>query len=58
MCKDAWIEDGAWICEYATVLKGVRVGKGAVVGAHAVVTKDVPPYTLVVGNPARVVKHL
>jgi acetyltransferase-like isoleucine patch superfamily enzyme len=56
--KEVWIEDGAWICEYATVLKGVRVGKGAVVGAHAVVTKDVPPFTLVVGNPARVVKQL
>jgi acetyltransferase-like isoleucine patch superfamily enzyme len=56
--KEVWIEDGAWIGEYAAVLKGVRVGKGAVVGAHAVVTKDVPPYTLVVGNPARVVKSL
>lgn len=56
--KEVWIEDGAWIGEYATVLKGVRVGKGAVVGAHAVVTTDVPAYTVVAGNPAKVVKEL
>lgn len=56
--KEIWIEDDVWIGEGATVLKGVRVGKGAVVGAHAVVTKDVPPFAVVVGNPARVVKLL
>lgn len=55
--KEVWIEDGAWIGEGASVLKGVRVGKGAVVGAHAVVTKDVPAYTVVAGNPARIVKR-
>lgn len=53
-----WIEDGAWIGEGATVLKDVRVGYGAVVAAQAVVTKDVPPYTVVAGNPATVVKQL
>lgn len=56
--KSIWIEDGAWIGEGATVLKGVRVGYGAVVGAHAVVTNDVPPCSVVAGNPARVVKRL
>jgi carbonic anhydrase/acetyltransferase-like protein (isoleucine patch superfamily) len=56
--KSVRIEDGAWIGENATVLKGVHIGKGAVVGTHAVVTKDVPPYTIVAGNPARVVKTL
>lgn len=40
------------------MLKGVRIGKWAVVGTHAVVTEDVPPYTVVAGNPARVVKSL
>lgn len=52
------IEDDVWIGEYALILKGVRVGKGAVVAAHAVVTKDVPPMTVVAGNPARVVKEI
>lgn len=52
------IEDDVWIGEYAAIMKGVTVGKGAVVAAHAVVTRDVPPYTIVAGNPARVVKEL
>jgi acetyltransferase-like isoleucine patch superfamily enzyme len=56
--KEIWIEDDVWIGEGATVLKGVRIGKGAVVGANAVVTKDVPPFVVVVGNPAKVVKQL
>lgn len=52
------IEDNVWIGEYAAVLKGVTIGTGAIVASHAVVTKDVPPYTIVAGNPARVVKEL
>lgn len=52
------IEDDVWIGEYAAVLKGVTIGTGAVVASHAVVAKDVPPYTIVAGNPARVVKEL
>ena len=52
------IEDNVWIGQYCTVLKGVTIGKGAVVGTRAVVTKDVPPYSIVVGNPAKVVKML
>lgn len=52
------IGDDVWIGEYAFIGKGVTVGNGAVVAAHAVVTKDVPPYTIVAGNPARVVKEL
>src|SRR5215211_4441106 len=52
------IEDGAWIGAGAIILDGVRVGCNAVVGAGAVVTRDVPPYTLVAGNPARVVRDL
>jgi len=51
------IEDGAWIGGGAVVLDGVRVGQGAVVGAGAVVTREVPPFSVVVGSPARVVKR-
>lgn len=42
----------------AIILKGVTIGEGAIVGAGSVVTKDVPPWTVVAGNPARVVKKL
>ena len=52
------IEDDVWIGEYSMILKGVTIGKGAIVAAHAVVTKDVPPMTIVAGNPARVVKEI
>ena len=48
------IEDDVWIGFNAIILKGVRVGRGAVVGAGSVITKDVEPYTIVVGNPQRV----
>lgn len=50
------IEDDVWVGAGAFVLKGVTIGRGAIVGAGAVVTKDVPPYAIVVGNPARVVR--
>lgn len=50
------IEDRVWIGLGATILKGVHIGEGAVVGAQAVVTRDVPPFTVVAGNPARAVK--
>jgi acetyltransferase-like isoleucine patch superfamily enzyme len=52
------IEDDVWIAYGAAVLGSVRVGRGSVVAAHAVVTKDVPPYSVVAGNPARVVRTL
>lgn len=52
------INDKVWIGFGATVLKGVTIGEGAVVGARSVVTRDVAPYTVVAGNPARVVRHL
>jgi acetyltransferase-like isoleucine patch superfamily enzyme len=47
-----------WIGFEACVLPGVTVGEGAVVGARSVVAEDVPPYTVVAGNPARVVRRL
>ncbi len=52
------IEDDAWLGTNAVVLPGVTVGRGAVVGAGAVVTRDIPPYTVVAGVPARVVRRL
>ena len=50
------IEDQAWICADAYVGPGVTVGEGAVVGACAVVVKDVAPWQIVAGNPARFIK--
>jgi acetyltransferase-like isoleucine patch superfamily enzyme len=52
------IEDDAWIGANSIILKGLTLGKGAVVGAGSVVTADVPPFTLVAGNPARLVKKI
>lgn len=49
------IEDYAWICSRAIILPGVTIGKGAVVAAGSVVTKDVEPYTVVGGIPAKVI---
>lgn len=51
------IGNDAWVGRGASVLPGVTVGDGAIVGAHAVVAKDVPPYAVVVGNPATVVRR-
>jgi acetyltransferase-like isoleucine patch superfamily enzyme len=50
------IEDDAWVSAGACIMRGVTVGKGAIVGAHAVVTADVPPYSIVAGNPARIIR--
>ena len=56
--KPVVIGDNVWIGEYAAIMKGVTIGKGSIVASHSVVTKDVPEYTIVAGNPARVVKKL
>ena len=74
MCKhgfvgDAWrwtyaeyapviVEDNVWIGERSTILKGVTIGRGSVIACNSVVTKDVPPYSIAAGNPAKVVKRL
>lgn len=52
------IEDGAWIGAGAIILAGVTVGSHAIVGAGSVVTKDVPSYSVVAGNPATLLKTL
>lgn len=56
--KPITIENDAWIGMNCIILKGVTIGEGSVIGAGSVVTKDVPPWTIVAGNPARVVKEL
>lgn len=50
------IGDDVWIGDRALILPGVYVGQGSIIGAGAVVTKDVPPYAIVGGNPARVIR--
>ena len=52
------VGDGTWICTGAILVPGVTIGENSVVAAGAVVTRDVPPNTLVAGSPARPVKHL
>jgi chloramphenicol O-acetyltransferase type B len=53
---DVIIGNDVWVGYQAVIMSGVCIGDGAVVGAYAVVTKDVPPYGVVAGNPARLVK--
>jgi acetyltransferase-like isoleucine patch superfamily enzyme len=52
------IQDKCWIGARATILKGVCLGEGAIVGVASVVTRDVPPWTVVAGNPARIIREL
>ncbi len=54
--KGIVIEDGVWLGSNVVVVDGVRIGEGAVIGAGAVVSRDIPPYAIAVGVPARVVK--
>jgi acetyltransferase-like isoleucine patch superfamily enzyme len=50
------IEDDVWVGGSATILSGVTIGRGSIIGASAVVTTSVPPYSIVGGNPARVIR--
>lgn len=56
--QPVYIEDDVWIGFNSTIFKGVKIGKGAVIGACSVVTKDVPEFVVVVGNPAKVIKKI
>lgn len=52
------IKDKAWIGFNSIILKGVTIGEGAIVGAGSVVTKDVPNWTIVAGNPAKIIREI
>jgi galactoside O-acetyltransferase len=56
--KPVSIGCGVWIGAHCLILKGVTVGDGAIVAAGSVVTRDVPDWSIVAGNPARVVRHI
>jgi acetyltransferase-like isoleucine patch superfamily enzyme len=51
------IEDDVWIGMGSMILSGVKIGKGAVVAAGSIVTKDIPPYAIVGGNPAKIIRY-
>ena len=52
-----WIGDDVWIGTRVIILPGVKVGNHAVIGAGAVVAKDVPPWAVVAGNPAEIIRY-
>lgn len=57
-CKgDIVVENDVWIGAKSTIMSGIKIHNGSVIGAGSVVTKDVPPYAIVAGNPAKIVKH-
>ncbi|MDW8849249.1 acyltransferase [Flavobacterium sp. MMLR14_040] len=56
--KSVLIKDKAWIGFNSIILKGVTIGEGAIVGAGSVVTKDVPDWTIVGGNPAKIIREI
>ncbi len=60
LCEDitiapVFIEDDVWVGFGATILKGVKIGRGSIIGANSVVTKDVPAYSIVAGNPSKII---
>lgn len=55
--KGIRIGDDVWIGSHSTILDGVTIGQGAVIGAGSVVTRDIPPYSIALGVPARLIKN-
>ncbi len=55
--KPVIIENDVWIGMNSTILGGVTISNGSIIGAHSIVTKDVPPYAIVAGVPARIIKY-
>ena len=51
------IEDDVWLGEFVSVLAGVRIGKGSIIGTMSTVSRNIPPYSIAVGSPARVIKQ-
>lgn len=56
--KDIIVEEDALVCANVTLLSGVTIGRGCIIGAGTVVRKNTPPYSIVIGNPARVIKFV
>lgn len=54
---DVVIGNDVWICTHATIMSGITIGDGAVIGMNATVTRDVPPYAIVGGNPANLIRY-
>lgn len=52
------IEDNVWIGDKATILANVRIGRCSIIGANTVVTKNIPPYSIVGGNPSKIIKQI
>ena len=57
ICKDVIIKNGCWIGEKVVIMPGVVIGEKSVIGAGSVVTKNIPDYSIAVGNPAKVIKQ-
>lgn len=54
--KGVIIEDNVWIGEFCSILPGVTIGKGSIIGSNSTVTESVPPFSIAVGNPAKIIK--
>lgn len=54
---DVIIGSDVWLCRNCTIMSGIKIGHGAIVASGAIVTKDVPPYAIVAGNPAKIIKY-
>lgn len=55
-CQDIEIGNNVWIGEGVCILKGVEVGENSIIGSNSVITKSIPPFSIVAGNPARIIK--
>lgn len=58
ICKKVIIEDGGWLGDKVVVLPSVTIGEKSIIGASSIVTKDIPKYSIAVGNPAKLLKNL
>ena len=56
--EETWVRAGATVGSSVTILCGLTIGEGAIIGAGSVVTKDVPPFTIVAGNPAKFIRKV